>query len=104
MYGKHHSEESKRKIREKLKGRKLPDSTKQKMRKSSKKNEEHHKATSVVQLTKDGEYIKTYLTIKEAAIETGANRSNISECCRGIRKFAKGFKWIYEKDYLKELN
>lgn len=49
----------------------------------------------IVQLTLDGEFVKEWensVTIKH---ETGMSDWSISECCRGKRKKAYGFKWQY---------
>jgi hypothetical protein len=56
---------------------------------------------SIVQLTLDGEYIKTFLKITDAEEETGIN--NIHACCKGQYKFAGNYIWMYEKDYLEIL-
>lgn len=49
----------------------------------------------VVQITREGEWVKVFCTIKEAAEATGVNRSNISGCARGIRPTAGGYRWQY---------
>lgn len=35
----------------------------------------------------------------DAELVTGINHGNISECCRGRRKQAGGYKWMYKEDY-----
>jgi group I intron endonuclease len=50
---------------------------------------------SVQQFTKDGEYITTFMSIKEAAEFVGVSTSCISECCNGKQKTAAGYKWSY---------
>lgn len=52
---------------------------------------------AIVQMTKDGEVIKEYPSIREATRETGIEHSCISRCCSGSRnaKTAGGFKWSY---------
>ena len=49
----------------------------------------------MVQITREGEWVKVFCTIKEAAEATGVNRSNISGCARGIRPTAGGYRWQY---------
>ena len=44
--------------------------------------------------TKDDVFICSYNSFIEAELD-GFCRSNISECCRGIRKSAGGYKWKY---------
>lgn len=59
----------------------------------------------VVQLTKEGELICFFESIKEALTTLGIEKgSMISQCCRGNSrlKSAYGFKWMYKEDYEKE--
>lgn len=52
---------------------------------------------AVVQMTKDGEVIREYPSIREATRETGIEHSCISRCCSGSRnaKTAGGYKWSF---------
>lgn len=53
-------------------------------------------ATKVSKFSLDGTYIESYESIKDAAAcNIGANSSNISSCCRNLRKSHKGFIWKY---------
>jgi hypothetical protein len=36
-----------------------------------------------------------YCSAKEAELQTGTHRQNISHCCRGKRKKAGGFSWVF---------
>lgn len=54
----------------------------------------------VVQLTLEGEYVKTYPSVRSAEKQFGV-RTRIRHVCNGTRKTAKGFIWTYEEDYLK---
>lgn len=58
----------------------------------------------VNQFTKDGEYIQTFPSVREAAITvkgctpkdiTGGEISHITDVCKGKRKTAYGYKWEY---------
>lgn len=81
FYGKHHSEESRRKISNALKGRTNPK-----------------RYIPVDELELDGiTVIKRHDSISAAAMETGINRANISACCRGKLKTAGKRKWRYAK-------
>lgn len=42
-----------------------------------------------------GELICTYQSVKEAARDTGASDSHISECCKGKHKTTAGYGWAY---------
>ena len=51
-------------------------------------------------LSEDGEYIKTFNSIKEAARESGVSHNHISRCCREIYgcKSAGGYCWRFSKE------
>jgi len=87
MYGRHHSEETKQKIREKRLGKQLSEEHKAKLRDSNIK--------AVYKLSLDGNIICRYNSICEAAEETGAKTTNIGFCCRNKNRTAKGFMWRY---------
>ena len=79
LYGKHHSEDTKRKMSEAHKG-KIYANTK-----------------PILQFSKNGELIAEYSSLTEAERQTGCNNSHICECCKGERKSARGFIWKYKK-------
>lgn len=67
----------------------------------SKKNLNISKRKKVVQLSLDGKFIKSFNSISDAEMEvTGKIVCAIGRCCRGKAKTYKGFKWMYEEDYL----
>jgi len=49
----------------------------------------------VFQLTLDGEFINEFDSVSIASKHTGFNKSSIAKVCRGERKSADGFIWIY---------
>ena len=51
----------------------------------------------ILQFSKDGELIAEYSSIHEAERQTGCNRGNICNCCKGKRKSAGGFIWRYKE-------
>ena len=51
----------------------------------------------VVQILPDGS-IRYFKGVKDAGRQTGINRSNISECCKGKRKTAGYSKWRYANE------
>jgi len=59
----------------------------------------HPQAIEIVQLTKDNILVNIFPSSKEAFENTGADRSHIIKCCKNKSKTAKGFKWMYKKDY-----
>ena len=111
MYGRHFSEEQKKKMSEALKGRILSEETKNmisKARVGKHHSEETRKklskankgkinapTKSVVQYSKDGEFITEYTSTREAERQTGCNHQNISKCCKGKLKSAGGYIWRY---------
>lgn len=60
---------------------------------SNKRNNNLHK---VVQYTKDGKFINEYESITEASRQCNIRRTDITNCCRGEQKTAKGFVWKYK--------
>ena len=103
LYGKHLTDEHKRKISEARKGEKHPmygkhrdDETKDKIRLR------HNKA--VVQYTKEGEFVAEYESALVAKNITGINNSHIGDCCLGKRKSAGGFKWTFKNPPLLKKN
>jgi hypothetical protein len=42
-----------------------------------------------------GFIVKTYPTLKKAAVAVGVNTLIISQCCRGLIDNVGGFKWAY---------
>ena len=88
MYGKKHSDESRRKMSESQKGR-------------AAWNKDIHtgikpaNAKAVGMYNDNGELIKVYQTISEASLAVGACNGNISACCRGRVKHACGYVWKY---------
>ena len=112
FYGKKHSEETKRKISNKLKGllvgerngrygKHWDDVGKQKIsdaRKGKMTGSDNHKSRPISQYTKDGVFIKTYICILDAARELNLVKGadcHIAGCAKGKLKSAYGFVWKY---------
>lgn len=80
--GRYHSEESKRKISEAMKGNQNADFFKK----------------QVIQLDKTtGEIIKIWSCAREVEIVLGIAHNSISLCCTGKYKSAGGFVWRYKQ-------
>ncbi len=102
------SEETKEKIRNIKIGKKVSNETKEKMSKahSGVKNGFYKKTHSdetlkktrvpIIQLTKDGEFIKEWCGINEAARMLGIKQSGISAVLAGRYKITSGYKFIYK--------
>ena len=56
----------------------------------------------IIQLNLDGDYLNTYKSGYEAATAIGKPnlRSNIILVCKGKKKTAGGFKWMFKDDYI----
>ena len=100
-YGKHASEETRKKQSEMRKGHFVSDETKKKM-------SEHFKGKvpfqmvqvnykKVQQFTLDGQFIKEFESIKQAEQETNTCHGKISLVCLGKRKSAGGYLWKYKE-------
>lgn len=52
---------------------------------------------SVIQLDEQGNYIREYTSLEEAARNFSITKNNIRWCCEGKRKHAAGFKWKFKE-------
>lgn len=99
--GKHHTEESKKKISEARKGKKNPnywknlsDENKRKIQAAAyEKNR-----VEIEQYTKEGKLVKVWGSIASAARALGLCKSNIHKCCNGKNKSSGGFVWKYRNE------
>lgn len=96
MYGKHHSEDAKRKISE---ARKKDGFTEEHKRhiSESKKGAKHHMAKVVYQYSKEGVLLGEWPYMNMAAESLNIKKESISACCMGRRPSAGGFVWSYER-------
>ena len=108
LTGYKHSEETKRKIGEKAKGREVSDETRKKMSESQSGTIRHKdksklegsnnpNSKKIAQYTLDGELVRIWDCIKDATDFYGKPgcKSHISSCARGKRNRTMGFKWGY---------
>lgn len=54
---------------------------------------------ALVQLTKDGQVIKVWSAINEAATKLVIDRRNIQAVLRGEREYAGGYQWQLAEGY-----
>lgn len=64
--------------------------------KSAKATAERKRAKSVLQIDIDGTVLKEYPSVREAARQTGIERSQIDRCIKKPWYTAKGFHWKYK--------
>lgn len=92
MYGKHHSDATKKKISAKATGRKASDELKKKL------SENSTNKRRVVKYGIDGNIVATYESCKAAAESVAGTSTNISFACRHTDRTYRGFKWGYDND------
>lgn len=102
---KHHTDETKNKIRKKLEGVILSENRIKKSADGHRglkynkppkvKKEKIDQSIKIVQKYINGEYIKTWHSIMEASKYYGFDRSGISRACSGKYKQCNGYKWEY---------
>lgn len=90
MWGKHHTDETKRKISESKKGVNHPM--------FGRLGKNHPRARTVLQYTKDGQFVGEYYGAAEAQRITNVTACHITACCRGKLKTCGGFVWKYKKE------
>lgn len=95
MYGKHHTEETKEKIREAMLGKNNPFYGKCHSDETKRKEIIAHfdQSKSVDQYDKDGNLINSYVSIRDASRKTGINRRCIMDALNGVQKTAGGYLW-----------
>lgn len=57
------------------------------------------KSIKVVQLTKTGDYVAIFVSMRDASIKTGVQHSDITAVCKGERKKAGGYIWKHVTDF-----
>ena len=58
----------------------------------------------ILQLSKNGEYIKQWVSAVEASKELNISRPHICQCCNGKRKFCGGYRWEYLEEENKKVS
>jgi group I intron endonuclease len=96
FYGRKHSDETKKYLSDINRGKKLSLETC--LKKSASYNYEAHNKP-IQQKSLDGTPIKDWISATNASRTLNIERRNIQSCCRGRRKSAGGYKWIYAEEY-----
>ena len=66
----------------------------EKQRKSVSEYAKKNKAKRIIQLTKEGKYIKTWESAVAVERSIGIKSKNISQCVTGHNRTAGGYKWL----------
>jgi len=90
MWGRHHSEESKEKMRQAALRREVSEETKQKISKAT-KGANNPRAKTVLCI----ETNEIFTTVKEASQKYKIDNSSICKVCNGKQKTAGGYHWEY---------
>ena len=90
------TEETKKKIAEAMTGEKHPFYGKHHSEKTKKKIRENTPSKPIIQFSKDGEFIAEYSSLMEAEHQTGCYHGNICKCCKGKLKSIGGYIWRYK--------
>lgn len=56
----------------------------------------HKPQKAVIQLTKSGEFVKTFPSASEASRQVGISKAHIGDCCREQYEFAGGYRWKFK--------
>ena len=101
MYGKHHNENTKQKMRENhydCRGKKNPFYGKKHTEETRNKILQTRIKFPVVQYTKDMVFVAEFESTREAERRTGVDHKRIIKCCKGKKhyKTAGGFVWKYK--------
>jgi group I intron endonuclease len=104
FYGRHHSEETKQQISEFRKGKRFSKGFTGKSHKEESKlktsqtlkNNPNVKRVKVFQYDTEGNFLREFQSITEAAKFVGTSPSNIKYTCEGRFVHCKGYKWSYE--------
>ena len=99
MKGKHHTEEQRKKIGEKIRAMRLgelnPFFGKHHSEEARRKMSEKRQKKPVIQYTLGCEFLAEYPSVLDAVRQTGIGHRSISRCCKGKYKTAGGFIWRY---------
>ena len=85
---KHLSEEHKQKISAAMKGRRLSEQVKERMRENSRR-------MTVYQYTEDGKLVHIWKSTREVQRKLGFCNSSIARCCNGKQSKSHGYIWRY---------
>lgn len=105
------SEESREKLRQRMSGSNNnmygrpwwnEDTPQEKIDQWIKHASDSHRKIPIVQLTKQGEFVAEYKSVKEASLITGIKEPNIIQVYNHIphRNTAGGYKWVKKEEYL----
>ena len=89
------NEEQRKRISERQMGEKNHNYGKKASEEARLKMRQSHFVKYVIQMTLDGEFVRSYVSTQEAANALGCKKQTISGACSGKRKSAMGYLWKY---------
>lgn len=111
MKGKHHTDNTKKLISDRMKGEnnprygvKLTETEVQKIRDTIPRHDGKYnpKCKQIVQLSLDDSFIRVWDYLKQAHIELHISEECIRDTCKNKREHFAGYKWMYLEDYISQ--
>lgn len=96
MYGKHHTEEARRKMSLKAIERGKDPEYRRRQSEANKGKTNTSNSRPVLQYSINGDFIKEFPSTAEAERITGYRQQSIARCARGERKYLYNFIWKYK--------
>lgn len=95
--GTHHTEEAKRKMSEVAKGKYVGENNPM----FGRRGKDNPNSKPLVQLSKDGDFIREWECAASVTRELGIKKQNIYDCCNKVprHKTAGGYRWMYKRDW-----
>ena len=90
------TEKSRKKMSEAKTGENNPNFGKHLSEEHRKKIRENNPSKQVLQFSKTGEFIAEYPSVREAERRTGCHNQSICKCCKGKLKSCGGYIWKYK--------
>ena len=95
--GKHHSEDTRRKLSKANSGENNPNFGKHFSEETKNKIRENTPSKPVIQYSMNGELIAEFPSVREASRQIGCHCQSICACCKGKQKSCGGYIWKYKE-------
>lgn len=64
----------------------------------------HTELNHIVQIDMNDQLVKIWSGSREVYNTIGINQGNISACCRGSRHYCNGYRWLFYKDWINNID